>query len=93
MAEPLTQYLTETFSGQLNNALIISVIYALVVDDIRKWIEGLVLKSDWKIFKSFKNSFACKILLKLLAFVPALVFGLMALFLVVFFFWLMSFLP
>jgi len=84
MVQTLISYLKDTFAGQLNNALFISVIYALIVDDLRKFFAD-------KIIHMFKiKSMFWKVILKLLAFIPSLVLGLLGVFCVVSFLWLLS---
>ena len=84
MVQSLANYFSDTFSGQLTNALFIGVIYALIVDDLRK------IFADWTLKKFQINSIFWKITINLLSFIPSLVLGLIGVFCVVFFLWLLS---
>lgn len=85
MAGTLTEYFQNTFTNELTNALFIALIFGLILADLRKYFP-----LEW-VFKKFEvESGFIKLILFPLYYISLLTVGLLGVFLVVYFLWLMD---
>lgn len=83
MLDNFVIYAKDTFNGVLTNSLFISVLYALIVFDLRK-----IMRYD-EMIKRFNNIFL-KIYISLSFYIFFIVMGLLIIFIIVFLLWSIS---
>lgn len=87
MVGTLTEYFQNTFTNELTNTLFLALIFGLILADLRKYFP-----IEW-VFKRFKvKSGFIKLILFPLYYLSLLTVGLLGVFLVVYFLWLIDFL-